>query len=119
MWTCGACGTAVADDAWEVCWRCSSPRSLEGPELAERQSVVARKITPETPVRCLRCGEAMQYGGTKRFHEGTRQWGFWLGDVGELFAHREHYDVYLCRRCGKLEFFLDGVGDATRGEQPG
>jgi hypothetical protein len=89
---------------------------LEGEALAERQRVVAQKIDPEQPVRCLRCHEGMRYGGTRRFHEGSRQWGFWFGNLGELFQHREHYDVYVCSRCGKLEFFLDGVGDAARGE---
>src|SRR5687768_15180813 len=111
MWKCGACSAAVEDDNWEVCWHCSSPRALEGQALADRQHVVAQKIAPPIPVKCLRCGDGMRYGGTKRFHEGTRQWGFWLGNLGELFAHREHYDVYLCPRCGKLEFFLDGLGD--------
>jgi hypothetical protein len=118
MWTCRACGAVVEDERWEVCWRCSSPRTLEGAALAERQRVVHEKTGPANAVRCLRCKVEMRYGGTKRFHEGTRQWGFWLGDLGELFQHRERYDVYLCPRCGKLEFFLDGVGDAARGEPP-
>lgn len=118
MWQCAACGTDVEEDNWDVCWHCSSPRALEGQALAERQEVVAKKIDPPIPVRCSRCETAMRYAGTKRFHEGSRGWGFWLGDLGELFTHREHYDVYLCLRCGKLEFFLDGFGDAARGEVP-
>lgn len=54
----------------------------------------------------------LEYVGTKRFHEGTR-WGI-LGEVGELFQHREHFDVYTCPRCGRVEFFVDGVGEEFR-----
>lgn len=52
--------------------------------------------------------------GTKKFHEGTR-WSV-FGDLAELFENREQYDVYLCPRCGKVEMFVDGVGDDMRGE---
>jgi predicted RNA-binding Zn-ribbon protein involved in translation (DUF1610 family) len=53
--------------------------------------------------------------GTKRFHEGTRAWDF-LGGIWELLKNREHYDVYVCKRCGRLEFFVDGLGEELRGE---
>lgn len=52
--------------------------------------------------------------GTKKFHEGTRGWGFFLGDLGELFTNREHFDVYVCPRCGKVELFIDGIGEEFR-----
>lgn len=118
MWQCKVCKAEVEDDSWKTCWRCSSARDIEGAALAQRQAVIAEKITPATSLKCLRCGHAMEYGGTKKFHEGSRQWGFWLGDLGELFTNREHYDVYACPRCGKLELFIDGIGDDMRGEHP-
>lgn len=31
-----------------------------------------------------------------------------------LFENREHFDVYVCPRCGRVEFFLDGVGEEFR-----
>ena len=49
-------------------------------------------------------------------HEGSRGWGFWLGDLGELFTNREHYDTYVCTRCGKIELYLDGLGEEYRSE---
>jgi hypothetical protein len=52
------------------------------------------------------------YAGTKKFHEGTR-WGV-LGELGELFVNKEKFDVYFCPRCGKVEFFVDGVGETLR-----
>ena len=118
MWQCRVCGAEVENDSWETCWRCGSARSLEGAALAERQRAVAQKSAPAVPLKCLRCGGAMKYGGTKKFYEGTR-WGFWLGDVGELLINREMYDVYACPQCGKLEFFVDGIGDEVRGEGHG
>jgi Zn finger protein HypA/HybF involved in hydrogenase expression len=118
MWNCKVCNAEVEDDSWDVCWRCSTPRNLAGAALIERQRTVQAKINPPSPVKCVRCGHSMKYGGTKKFHEGSRQWGFWMGDLGELFVHREHYDIYACPHCGKLEFFVDGIGDALRGEHP-
>lgn len=55
--------------------------------------------------QCLRCQVPMIFGGKKRFHEGTRAWGFLLSDLGELFVNREEYLIYGCPKCGKIEFF--------------
>lgn len=72
---------------------------------------------PAELVTCPRCRIPQQYAGTKRFHEGTRAWDF-LGGMFELFKNREHFDVYVCPRCGRVEFFVDGIGDSLRGEEP-
>ncbi len=64
------------------------------------------------PMRCPRCDVALEYAGTRDFHEGTR-WGV-LGELGELFVNKEHFDVYACPRCGRVEFFVDGVGEEFR-----
>ena len=63
------------------------------------------------PMVCPRCEEQLEYVGTKKFHEGTRGWGFALGDLGELFVNRESFDVYCCGRCGRVELFIDGIGE--------
>ena len=64
------------------------------------------------PVQCPRCVTALKYLGTKSFHEGTR-WGL-FGELGELFVNRESFDVYVCPRCGRVEFFVDGIGEEFR-----
>jgi hypothetical protein len=64
------------------------------------------------PIVCARCAKNLDYVGTKRFHEGTR-FGV-LGDIGELFVKREQFDVYVCPRCGRVEFFVDGIGEQFR-----
>ena len=63
-------------------------------------------------IRCPRCDKRLDYVGTKKFHEGTR-WGL-LGEIGELFTNREHFDVYVCPRCGRVELFVDGIGEDLR-----
>jgi ribosomal protein S27AE len=61
------------------------------------------------PMSCPRCATGLDFVGTKRFHEGTR-WGV----LGELFTNREHFDVYVCPRCGRVELFVDGIGEQFR-----
>lgn len=64
------------------------------------------------PLLCVRCEESLEFVGSKRFHEGTN-WGV-FGELGELFVKRERFDVYVCPRCGKVEFFVDGIGEDMR-----
>ena len=64
------------------------------------------------PMVCPRCTTTLDFVGTKRFHEGTR-WGV-LGEIGELFTNRESFDVYVCPRCGRVELFVDGIGEQFR-----
>lgn len=64
------------------------------------------------PMRCPRCDDPLHYVGTKSFHEGTR-WGL-MGEIGELFVNKEHFDVYVCNRCGRVELFVDGIGEQFR-----
>lgn len=71
------------------------------------------------PLMCPRCDTEMRFGGTKKFHEGSFDWGFWLGDLGEMVIHRESIDVYVCPECGKVEFFLEGIGTERRPTKPG
>ena len=65
------------------------------------------------PMSCPRCENALEYVGTKKFHEGTRAFDV-LGGIWELLKNREQYDVYVCPRCGRLEFFVDGIGEQFR-----
>ena len=64
------------------------------------------------PISCQRCEQQMEFVGTKRLHEGTN-WGV-LGEIGEFFVKRERFDVYVCPQCGRVEFFVDGIGEASR-----
>ena len=84
--------------------------------ISERRS--ARKIeelkldTSNDPMTCPRCDQCLAFVGTKSFHEG-RRYGL-LGDIGELFVNKERFDVYVCNRCGRVELFVDGIGEEFR-----
>lgn len=64
------------------------------------------------PMKCPRCETDLAFVGTKQFHEGKR-WGI-LGDIGEMFVNKEKFDVYVCQRCGRVELFVDGIGEEFR-----
>ena len=64
------------------------------------------------PITCTRCEVALQFVGTRDFHEGTR-WGA-LGELGELFVNKQRFDVLVCPRCGRVELFVDGIGEELR-----
>jgi len=70
---------------------------------------------PSEYIACPRCNTPLEYGGTKRFHEGTRAFDF-LGGIFALMKNREAFDIYICTRCGRLELFVDGIGEELRGE---
>lgn len=70
-----------------------------------------KRPTPN-PIRCPRCITDLDFVGTKRFHEGTK-WGL-IGELGEIFVNRESFDIYVCPRCGRVEFFVDGIGEEFR-----
>ncbi|WP_232056454.1 hypothetical protein [Pseudoalteromonas sp. A25] len=84
------------DDSFEICWNCSCGKGELKPE---------RDFIKKIP-DCTRCDESLTFLGTKNFHEGTR-WGA-LGGLGELLVNKENLDMYACKSCGKVEFFIEG-----------
>ena len=115
MWLCAKSREKV-EDSFDVCWNCgTSKEGTEDPQFSPEPvaEAVELRMEPEVdPIVCPRCRCDLDYVGTKAFHEGTR-WGA-LGDVAELFAHKEKFDVYCCPRCGRVEFFVDGIGEKFR-----
>lgn len=55
-------------------------------------------------IDCLHCQVKMAYSGKYEFHEGMNT-GV-LGNLFELFQNREAFDLYVCPKCGKVEFFV-------------
>ena len=57
-------------------------------------------------LNCLRCGTGMQFIKHEKFQLG--QTGWVLGDLPNLFAGAMEIEIYVCPKCGKLEFFQPG-----------
>ena len=116
MWTCKVCSKSV--EATETfCYHCGCDRNIDvGSAARARRKAEEAKQSPSGALQCLRCRSDLRYAGVKKFHEGSRGWGFWLGDLGELFTHREEFDLYVCPRCGRVEMFVDGIGEEFRSE---
>ncbi len=50
----------------------------------------------QTTLRCLRCNELMEFGGTGNFYRG---------DNRSLWDSFESLALFRCPACGKVEFF--------------
>lgn len=108
MWTCKTCSETLEDE-FESCWNCGTSRDGDlDPEFVAEPLPARRSGSARLPMDCARCGSSLDQMGTKHFHEGAR-WGI-LGNLAELFVNREGFDVYVCSRCGHVEFFLAGMG---------
>jgi hypothetical protein len=133
MKKCPKCNVDV-DDNYEMCWNCQysfiENRVVEQSEFAnicpncnipiESNIEYCPKcnhnlnmkydiqdediIYSDKKIDCLRCKIFMEYKGSRKFHEGTRVGA--LGDLAELFQHREVYYMYNCPQCGMIEFYL-------------
>lgn len=57
-------------------------------------------------LNCLRCGTGMRFIRREKFQLG--QTGWVLGDLPNLFAGAMEIEIYVCPKCGKLEFFQPG-----------
>ncbi len=68
---------------------------------------------PLSPLRCPRCERALEHKGTRKFHDGDGSSAFRA--LGELFdEEHDSCDVYVCPECGRVEFFVNGIGDELR-----
>ena len=89
MKICPKCHEEV-EDSFEICWNCN-------------YSFPDDKIL-DLSIDCLRCQVKMIYSGKYEFHEGMNTGVF--GNLFELFQNREAFDLYVCPKCGKVEFFV-------------
>jgi len=108
MKNCPKCNSEVEDN-FDICWNCNySFTENKIIEFRDSTNEVVGFKNFETPtevkdIDCLRCKVAMSYSGNFKFHEGTRL-GF-FGNLFEAFTNRESFDLYICPKCGKVEFF--------------
>ena len=55
-------------------------------------------------MKCLRCGEDMQYLSREKLQLGKTGWV--LGDLPNLLSGALEVQIFVCPKCRKLEFFL-------------
>ena len=72
------------------------------------------QVAPPPSMTCVRCETDLDFVGTKKFQDESAG-GVWSA-FGEIFAKRQRFDVYACPRCGRVEFFVDGMGEQYRAE---
>ena len=139
MWPCVRCRQEV-EDSFDVCWSCGTSKDgVEDPDFRKADDIPPAQLSEavieaaeprkqdseaigeaansteeseQHPIMCPRCRRRLDYVGAKAFHEGIR-WGV-FGDLAELFVNKERFDVYCCPRCGRVEFFVDGIGEQFR-----
>lgn len=115
MWKCRICGQNNADEDRE-CGFCTDdlPENEATKNRFLEEEGLPNELRTTDNLACLRCKGKMQSIGIRRFHEGGR-WGF-FGDLGELFVHRESFEIFACCNCGKVEFFALDL--KAPGEEP-
>ena len=97
MKNCPNCKSEVENN-FNLCWNCNW-------SFMENKVIDLDDFnrTDERDINCLRCNVRLLFSGNYKFHEGTR-YGV-LGNVFELFTNRESFDLYICPKCGKIEFY--------------
>jgi Zn finger protein HypA/HybF involved in hydrogenase expression len=99
MKNCPNCNIELGDSI-EICWNCGHSMTENKIVNFEEKSVSYKK-----DIKCLRCGTVrMSYSGNYKFHEGKRLGVF--GDFFELFVNKKSFDIYVCPKCGKMEFYV-------------
>ena len=97
MKTCQNCKSEIEDN-FELFWNCNY-------SFIENKIVEIKDPTKGNKEKdCLRCRIPLIFSGEYKFHEGTRI-GF-LGNLFEAFVNREKFDLYICPKCGNVEFFI-------------
>mgnify|MGYP000872837712 FL=1 len=94
---CPNCQAEVIDN-FQLCWNCNY-------SFTEKRVVkIANQNQLKRQINCLRCTDVpMRFTGNYKFHEGTRFGA--MGNLLELFVNKETFDLYVCPKCGKVEFF--------------
>ncbi|TCO10595.1 hypothetical protein [Natronoflexus pectinivorans] len=106
MKTCPICNSEIEHN-FEICWNCNY--SFTEKKQIDFLDANAGKRNLE----CLRCGIPLIFGGNYKFYEGTR-FGF-VSIWTTLFLNRESFDLYVCPKCGKVEFYTPVTSKLTDG----
>jgi len=91
---------AEIEPGFEVCWKCSYSFA----EQKVIETLVPGRNHFNATIKCLRCHVPMVFAGTRKIHDRIH-WTT-IGNLIELLSNMDSFDLYLCPRCDKVEFFL-------------
>ncbi len=96
MKTCPKCQAEVETN-FEICWNCNY-------SFTDKKHIEFKdSMGGQREIDCLRCQIPLVYAGNYKFYEGSR---LGLASIWtSLFLNRERFDLYVCPKCGKVEFF--------------
>ena len=110
MWQCEKCREEV-DEPFDACWNCGAARDgTPDPDFLQVNVTPPQPKKPN-PLQCLRCREDLDFVGTRTSKEVPG-----LLDFARMFAWGTSFDIYVCPSCGRVELFIDGIGDDKRPE---
>jgi hypothetical protein len=94
----------------------SKKGKVTNPQKAEEKpnEGTAPVVQKPGPPLCPRCRAELEYAGTRRLNDDKEM--SVLGELGEMFKSGAHefLDVYICRKCGHVDLFVDGIGEEFR-----
>lgn len=96
MKNCPNCNAEIIED-FQICWNCNYSFSEQQIVKFEEQQKGSRNVN------CIHCNVRLLFSGNYKFHEGSNL-GF-LGNLFEVLINRESFDIYVCPKCGKVEFY--------------
>ena len=96
---CPNCETEI-EPGFEICWKCRY--SFADHKIIE--TVIAGQNHFEGAINCLRCGVPMVYAGQRKIQDRIH-WTT-VGNLFELLSNMDSFDLYVCPKCNKVEFFL-------------
>ena len=96
MKNCPNCKAEIEDN-FGLCWNCNY--SLTEQKVIDIDDLTVNK----KQIDCLRCKVQLVFTGEYKFHEGPKL-GI-MGNIFEAFVNREAFDLYICPKCGIVEFF--------------
>jgi len=97
MKPCPNCNAEI-EEHFEICWNCNF-------SLTEKRVIdFENELDTHRKIDCLRCNIKLLYSGIYRFHEGARYGVF--GNLFEIFVNKENFEIYVCPKCGKVEFYV-------------
>lgn len=97
MKNCPNCNADI-EEGFKLCWNCNY-------SFVQNEIIDINDISEtERNINCLRCDIKLVYSGNYKFHEGAKFGVF--GNLLEVFVNRESFDIYICPKCGKTEFYI-------------